>query len=138
MLTDYIEKIKPLRGRARRALALLPSGDKLSLSILIILASIAGFGAIRLWLIWPAKLPVAIEENAGFAGIGEAVKTTISVNAENQKLKRQYVASKNGKNYHFPWCSGARSIKEENKIWFNSKEKAERAGYKPAGNCSGL
>ncbi len=128
MLTDYIKKIK----------SILPSGDKLSILTLIILASVAGFGTMRLWLIWPAKSPIAIEESAGFAGIGEAVKTRISASTANQKLQGKYVASKNGKSYHLPWCPGARSIKEENKIWFNSKEEAARAGFKPAGNCPGL
>lgn len=50
----------------------------------------------------------------------------------------QYVASKTGKSYHLPWCSGAKLIKEENKIWFNSKEEAEARGYAPAGNCPGI
>jgi len=49
-----------------------------------------------------------------------------------------FVGSKNGSVYHFPWCSGAQRIKEENKIWFSSKEDAERAGYRPASNCKGL
>lgn len=128
MLTDYIKKIK----------SALPSGDRLITIFLIILASTAGFGTIRLWLIWPARSPVAIEEDTGLAGIGEAAKIRISANAENQEHQGKYVASKNGKSYHLPWCSGARNIKEENKIWFNSKEEAERAGYAPAGNCPGL
>lgn len=50
----------------------------------------------------------------------------------------QYVASKKGSKYHLPWCAGAKSILEENKIWFASKEEAEKAGYTPAGNCKGI
>ena len=49
-----------------------------------------------------------------------------------------FVGSKNGSVYHFPWCSGAQRIKEENKVWFTTKEEAERAGYRPASNCKGL
>lgn len=49
-----------------------------------------------------------------------------------------YVGSKNGDKYHLPWCSGALRIKEENKVWFASKEEAERAGYTPASNCKGI
>jgi len=48
------------------------------------------------------------------------------------------VASKNGTVYHFPWCSGAQRINEENKIWFTSQEEAQAAGYRPAANCKGL
>lgn len=49
-----------------------------------------------------------------------------------------YVASKTGKKYHLPWCGSAKQIKEENKIWFQSKEEAEQAGYTPAANCKGM
>lgn len=38
--------------------------------------------------------------------------------------------------YHFLWCPGAKQIKEENKIYFNSEEEAISAGYSLAGNCS--
>lgn len=52
--------------------------------------------------------------------------------------KRRYVASKNGTKYHLPTCPGAKRIKEENKIWFDSKAEAEQAGYEPAKNCKGI
>jgi hypothetical protein len=48
------------------------------------------------------------------------------------------VASKTGTKYHFPWCTGSKSIKDENKIWFNSIDEAKKAGYTPAQNCKGL
>jgi len=50
----------------------------------------------------------------------------------------QFVASRNGTKYHFPWCGGAGQIAERNKIWFDSVEEARRAGYTPASNCKGL
>jgi len=50
----------------------------------------------------------------------------------------QYVASKNGSVYHFPWCSGAQRINDENKIWFDTADAARAAGYRPAANCKGL
>ncbi len=50
----------------------------------------------------------------------------------------QYVGSKKGTKYHLPWCPGAKTMNEANKIWFESKEAAEAAGYTPAGNCKGI
>jgi Metal binding domain of Ada len=50
----------------------------------------------------------------------------------------KYVASKSGTKYHLPWCGSAKSIKEENKVWFETKEEAEKAGYAPASNCKGI
>jgi hypothetical protein len=52
--------------------------------------------------------------------------------------KGSFVASKNGSVYHLEWCSGAMRIKEENKIYFSTKEEAEKKGYRPAKNCDGL
>ncbi len=49
-----------------------------------------------------------------------------------------YVASKTGTKYHLPWCAGAQRIKDENKVWFATKEDAEAAGYTPAANCKGI
>lgn len=50
----------------------------------------------------------------------------------------KYVASKTGEKYYLPSCGSAKRIKEENKVWFDTKEDAERAGYEPATNCKGL
>lgn len=49
-----------------------------------------------------------------------------------------FVASKKGSTYNYPWCSGARAIAVENKIWFKSIEDAQQAGYRAAKNCKGL
>lgn len=51
---------------------------------------------------------------------------------------RMYVASKNGTAFYLPSCSGAKRIKEENKIYFSSKTEALGMGYKPASTCKGI
>lgn len=50
----------------------------------------------------------------------------------------EYVASKAGAKYYLSTCSGAKNIKEENKIWFPTAAAAKSAGYAPAANCPGL
>jgi hypothetical protein len=52
--------------------------------------------------------------------------------------KGTYVASKSGSKYYLPACSGAKRIKDENKIWFATKQEAESAGYEAATTCKGL
>jgi len=47
----------------------------------------------------------------------------------------QYVASKSGTKYYTLNCSGVSRIKEENKVYFNSTDEAENAGYEPADGC---
>lgn len=48
------------------------------------------------------------------------------------------VGSKTGSKYHLPTCPGAKQIKEENKVFFESVALARAAGYTPAANCPGL
>ncbi len=49
-----------------------------------------------------------------------------------------YMASKTGSKYYLPSCGSAKRIKEENRVWFATKQQAETAGYEPAANCKGL
>jgi micrococcal nuclease len=48
----------------------------------------------------------------------------------------EYVGSLKSDKYHYPSCSGAETINEENKIWFNDKQSAEDMGYQPCGRCN--
>ena len=47
----------------------------------------------------------------------------------------QFMASKRGKNYYPISCSSGSSIKESNRVYFNSKESAENKGYKLSLQC---
>lgn len=118
--------------------------NDLFIAALIFLVGMASFGLGRLSAAWPKKEPIRIEKTENS---DTALQRTDNKNLkENEKFagsavlsaKGKYVASKSGKAYHFPWCSGALKIKESNRVWFNSKEDAEAAGYTPAANCEGL
>ena len=62
----------------------------------------------------------------------EGGNTTKEVNMAD----RRYVASKNGKMYYSPNCSGAKRIKIENQIWFSTKEDAEKSGFTLSSTCN--
>jgi Metal binding domain of Ada len=47
----------------------------------------------------------------------------------------EVVASKSGSKYHLPTCPGAKQIKPDNLISFETIAAAEAAGYTPAANC---
>lgn len=112
---------------------------------LIILVAFAGFGMGRLSKIEETRPEVVITEAfpeitgipamVGESGAGEE---NVTVGAAAEPMEKNFVGSKNGSKYHYPWCPGAQQMKEENKIWFGSREEAERAGYTPAANCKGL
>lgn len=135
MITGYFRKVKDWCRDNK---------SDLFVATVIFLTGLGGFGLGRLSVLWPQKEPIKIIDN-GVATSTEsgrvlpsaekAIGNTASVVSS---IKGKYVASKSGTAYHFPWCPGALRIKEENKIWFETKEEAEARGFKPAGNCEGL
>jgi hypothetical protein len=56
-------------------------------------------------------------------------------NPNNLGSVDQIVASKNGTKYYYPNCSGINRIKNENRVFFDTFEAAEEAGYELAKNC---
>lgn len=101
--------------------------DDFFLFAVIFLVALASFGIGRLSVIYNEKdhFEIVYPENQQASAI-------------NVVVERNYVASISGTKYHLPTCSGAKSIKKENQIWFSTKEEAEQAGYAPAANCKGI
>ncbi|MBI2612724.1 hypothetical protein HYW59_02840 [Candidatus Kaiserbacteria bacterium] len=93
---------------------------------IVLLLGLASFGLGRL---------SAIEETRPAVSIAEA-----SHLSEQRPISigGLIVASRKGSAYHYPWCSGAQTMAEQNKIWFASEKDARAAGYSPAKNCKGL
>jgi len=110
----------------------LPREGEVVLAAVIILTALASFGLGRLSALGKNKFPVRIEAK------NQSVAALSSQNPKTESAQNLFVASRNGQVYHFPWCAGAQRIKEENKIFFNSREEAEKAGLRPAANCEGL
>ena len=48
---------------------------------------------------------------------------------------KTYFASNRGNKYYSADCSGGKTIKQENKIYFATKEEAEGAGYELSSSC---
>jgi len=104
--------------------------------LVIVLVGVAAFGLGRL-----SALDANTMEDVRIDTVtlpAAAGLQTGSPNTTTTSLSGKVVASKSGSVYHLPWCSGAQRIKEENKVWFASKEEAEKAGLRPAANCPGL
>lgn len=118
---------------------------------LIITTGFLGFGLGRLSRIFENKTPIRIENATDASLINSLSQNNATSNPEaaphgrkdlsneiEQNTEKNFVASKNGTKYYFPWCEGINKIKEENKVWFSTKEEAVKKGYEPARNCKGL
>ena len=134
MVPNSLELIKP---KSR-----MPSRKDLLLASIIFLASLASFGL--------GRLSVLVEHSSS-AGPLRVISTTAALPFAQQMNasgtpptstpvsgSELFVASKNGTVYHLSSCAGAKRIKEENKIPFQTKEEAEARGLRPAANCPGL
>lgn len=111
-------------------------------TVLIVLVAFASFGLGRI-----SMIDHGVSSKSQKSEIISHTLETQTVSVPYQEPNREpggevpsggYVASKNGTKYHLPWCSGAKQMKEENKIWFQTKEEAEAQGYAPAANCKGI
>ncbi len=106
--------------------------------LVIILVALITFGIGRLTS--PKSEPIQIM-NLEKASVEDIKPPEEGIN-EEQTYQGDYegkvVGSINSDKYHLPDCPGAKQISEKNKIWFDSPEEAEKAGYKPAQNCPGL
>lgn len=96
------------------------------LYIVVILACLAAFALGRLSALVDARPLVALGEAPQAAQVAALA------------AGGQYVASKTGEVYYFPWCAGTQKILPANQRWFNSEAAAQKAGYRPAKNCKGL
>lgn len=105
--------------------------ETLFFSVLTILVAATSFGLGRISII-----PIA--GNTQTAGIVLTHTATSSGIAAETIMVQRYVGSKNSDKYHLPYCSGAQRIAEDNKVWFQTEEEAEKAGYTPAANCEGI
>ncbi|MBI2582871.1 hypothetical protein HYV98_01275 [Candidatus Azambacteria bacterium] len=106
--------------------------EDISLAVAAVLISAGSFFLGRL------STTMGTEKQPILLSAPEAVFLPTVSSTSSLKTQGPYVASRNGKAYHLLTCPGAKQIKEENKLFFETREAAEAAGYQPAGNCPGL
>lgn len=85
------------------------------------------------------KPPLTVTEPIyGYAAVAPVILDSETTQNREKQTKKvagigEYVASRNGKSYYRVDCP--HRIKEENKIFFKTKEDAEKVGLTPAQSC---
>ena len=113
-------------------------GGELYLTAVIVLVAVISFGLGRLSKIREEKTPITIENVKENEETSESKSLSTSNVDSGIKTDKIFVASRNGKKYYYAWCESAKTIKEQNRVWFSTQAEAEKAGYQPAANCKGL
>ncbi len=114
--------------------------DGVFYTLLIILIAIASFGLGRMSVerdLEPLNTQTNSQALTALASL-EVEANTPEVKGSEMKAETKVIASRSGTKYHLPDCAGAKQIKPENRIEFESIEAAKAAGYSPAANCPGL
>ena len=93
---------------------------------IILLVALSAFGLGRLSALQSARPAVSVGEAPSLA------------KPRGMYRGGQYVASRSGTTYYYPWCGGAQNIAPERQVWFKTEAAAQKAGYRPAKNCKGL
>ncbi len=139
IIANYIEKIKQL---AQKSIYFLAQKDTL-VSLVIITTGVAsfvlGYHAGKDSEISSPKV-IFTESNLGIApaaaalAVGVGAQETLTQDAGSRE-KSTIFGSKSGTKYYYSWCKSSNRVKLENRIYFESKERAEAAGRTIAANC---
>ena len=134
-INDKLQKIKQfLDGDKGRAFYV---------ALLMVLVASSSFGLGRLSKMAQNSKPVVIEYEAqslvanASQGAYKASEKGIGLPAQAENSPTGlFVASKKGKKYYPINCSAGSSLKEDNKIFFQTEAEAEAAGYTQSSSCS--
>lgn len=121
IITNLIEKIKIIIDQNKETLVYI---------IIIIFVGISSFLIGRISIETPKGDKNEINYNL-------IDKDNINDDSSNPILEnKNYVASKNGKMYYPINCGLVSRIKEENKVWFGTREEAEKSGFIASSSCN--
>jgi hypothetical protein len=121
------------------------ANDTLFYGVLLILVAGASFGLGRQSVSVTDSQNIVIKQdkiNVTSPEVGNSVPIPASAEQKDNILQAAaaivVVGSKSGTKFHLPDCPGAKQIKSDNLITFESIDAAKAAGYTAAANCPGL
>ena len=140
-INNYVQKIKQIITNCIES----DKGKDVLTIIIVILVGVSSFYLGRLSnqnTTDGVKIEYTGQEASAIGGIEsfKANNSQISLNPSiadkmNNNGQGSYFASTRGKKYYSTGCSAGKSIKQENRIYFQTSTEAEKAGYTPSSSC---
>lgn len=133
------ERVKSIGERARAFTAERKDMFARLAELMLIAAIFFGLGVLYAEHMPARTMPLSIEipSQEKIIATAIAVADASSGNPETKQVissgEVAYVASKNGSKYYLTTCKN--TIKEANKVYFKTKEDAEKAGFTPSQTC---
>lgn len=110
--------------------------DELFLVAVILLVGLISFGLGRLSVNSSESNELVVESTP--VATSEIINLKSEIASGGEVEAATIVGNKSSKIYHREDCPGAQRMSEANKIYFASIVEAQKAGFRPAGNCPGL
>jgi uncharacterized protein (UPF0333 family) len=151
-IQDSLEKINPVRNREGSQRPSISNGVKLFIEsekgkdvLVIVILVLVGICAFYLGRLSKESTGNALKiESTGqeASALGSyqsntpkvTLNPTVAEKTQNQG-NGNYFASSRGKKYYPNGCSAGKSIKQENRIYFQTSNDAEKAGYTLSSSC---
>jgi len=98
------------------------------LMVTVILVALISFGIGYLIASQTENQSIIIQNpsNVYSASIEQSIQDEVE---KQTAVEGSFVGSANSNKYHWPDCSFAKRISEENQIWFSSEQEAQNTGY---------
>jgi hypothetical protein len=129
-INNYMEKIKQFIETDK--------GKDVLVVIIIILVGLGSFELGRLSK-ESSNTGINVEYGDQGANVINATENENTVNTDisnNQKIiSKSFFASSRGSKYYSISCGAGKTIKEENRVYFNTSTEAEKAGYTLSSSC---
>lgn len=135
-ISKYMEKIKRIITNSVKS----DQGKDFLVILIVILVGLVSFGLGRLSASDTGGLDIKYTslEASGLTGAQEArvfLENNPKLDKSTQAVKKAFYASSRGQKYYSADCSAGNNIKPENRIYFDTAEKAESAGYSLSTAC---
>ncbi len=124
-------------------------GKDILILIILVLVGLASFGLGRLSVVGDGKglkiqyldgdnQSASVVKSISYAEMPQPVKQAISMNSTINNpttSSKSFFASSRGSKYYPANCSAGKSIKIANRVYFATRDEAQRAGYEPSSSC---
>ena len=141
---DSKEKINPVKGREGSQRPSAFNGVKQFLEsekgkdiLIVIIVILVGLGSFELGRLSKESSSSGIKIEYTDPAAEQAASPILSQNFANSTVStdKNFFASNKGTRYYSLGCSGGKTIKQENRVYFATADEAERAGYTISSSC---
>ncbi|MFA6301290.1 MAG: Ada metal-binding domain-containing protein [Candidatus Paceibacterota bacterium] len=112
-------------------------GEKGKDILVVIIVILVGLGSFELGRLSRENSSGGLKiDYPGQGNVTMANQTANTISAVSTQNVKKFFASSRGTKYYTISCSAGKTIKQENRVWFDTGEEAEQAGYTLSSSCN--